>query len=54
LLRIQGWELIIDVGGAVKNVLDAKKLKVSEFFADMMGKNWADFTPISWHNSCKY
>ncbi|KAL4514960.1 hypothetical protein Ndes2526B_g03720 [Nannochloris sp. 'desiccata'] len=39
------WELILDAGGAIKNVIDAKKVKIHEFFADVLGSNWASFLP---------
>ena len=38
----------------MKSVLDAKKLKVSEFFADMMGDKWADFVPPAWHDGGEF
>jgi len=42
--------VILEAGGSLKNILDAKKLKVHEFLSDILGKNWGDFTPGAWHD----
>ena len=54
LLFLQGWELVLDAGGAVKNVIDAKKVKIHEFFADILGGNWASFLPNLFTSQSKH
>ena len=47
-LALRGWELILDAGNAVRNVVDAKRIRVQEFLAEILGRDWSDFTPHSW------
>jgi hypothetical protein len=51
---MQSWELILDAGGAIKNVIDAKKVKIHEFFADVLGGEWASFLPNLFTSHGKY
>jgi hypothetical protein len=51
---LQGWELILDAGGAIKNVIDAKKVKVHDFFADVLGSDWSNFLPNFFTSDSKY
>jgi hypothetical protein len=51
---LQSWELILDAGSAIKNVIDAKKVKIHEFFADVLGSDWASFLPNLFTSQSKY
>ncbi len=46
---VQGWQLLL---GAF-NALDAAKLKVGDFLADILGKEWSSFTPHAWLDGCE-
>jgi hypothetical protein len=50
---MQGWDLVLDTAGVIKNVIDAKKIKTQDFFGDILGKDWSNFLPSSWLSECE-
>lgn len=51
---LQGWELFMNLNDGIKSVIDAKKVKVHEFFSDVLGSNWFSSLPASWHDGCTH
>jgi len=51
---LQSWELILDAGSALKNVIDAKKVKIQEVFADVLGSDWAQYLPNLFASKSKH
>jgi hypothetical protein len=50
--NFQGWDLILNLGNAAKNVIDASGVKVHAFLGDILGKNWTAIAPPSWQSDC--
>lgn len=50
----KGWDLIVNAGTAVKNVIDASSVKVHQFLSDILGKNWSTVVPANWKLDCEF
>lgn len=50
----KGWDLIVNAGTAMKNVIDASSVKVHQFLSDILGKNWATVVPANWALDCEF
>lgn len=51
---MQGWDLVLDGAGLVKNVIETKKVKLGDFMSDILGQDWKEHAPISWLKESKY
>ena len=40
--------MIVGLGNGARNVLDASRLRIQDFFAEVLGRDWSAFSPRSW------